>query len=153
MKNSPKQKHKKSLYISKQKSFLNSVSYLDLSKVPKLKFSLFYILISSLTTISLYLIELKFFSLSEFEFSKSVGITLFFSFCYLFLRIILMQKEFLFQAQIQIFLSFLSFVFNFMLVYHLTESFTKNLPFFGFLLAYNLHILNIAIITKILVKQ
>ncbi len=133
--------------------FLKDVSYLDLSKVSKLKFSLFYILISAFFTLIFYLIELKFYPSNELGFTKSVGITFIFSFIYLFLRIVLMQKEFLLQAQLQILLSFLSFGFNFFLVYLITESFTKNLPFFGFLLAYNLHILNIAIITKILVKK
>lgn len=129
------------------------LSYLDLSIVSIFEFSLLYInLVFFYLAVSVSM-EASFFHDNVLAISAGLVCTFVLSFVFLIFRMLLMKAKIRAALNWQIFFSFLSFPINLLFLFWLTDFFEKILPFFGFLIAYNLHILNIAFITKCLNKN
>jgi hypothetical protein len=97
--------------------------------------------------------ERRFFPNPEFAFTMGVLIGLVIQFIILNLRIILMQRQLKHSGEIQITFSFLSIFINIIILLVLLSALNNFSLVFGFFIAHNLNILNIAFITNRSVKK
>jgi hypothetical protein len=126
---------------------------LDLSKVSLLKFNAYYALSIGIYLLVSFSIERRFFPDSNLYFTLGVFIGLIVQFLILNVRIYLMQKSLLYSGEIQILFSFLSILVNIILIFVLLSALNIFSLVFGFFIAHNLNILNIAFITNRSVKK
>ena len=126
---------------------------LDLSKVSLLKFNTYYALSIGIYLLISFSMERRFFPNPEFAFTMGVLIGLVIQFVILNLRIILMQRQLKHSGEIQITFSFLSIFINIIILLVLLSALNNFSLVFGFFIAHNLNILNIAFITNRSVKK
>ena len=126
---------------------------LDLSKVSLLKFNTYYALASGIYLLISASIERRFFPNLELAFTSGVLIGLAIQFCILNVRIILMQRQLKHSGEIQITFSFLSIFVNIVALFFLISMINNFHLVFGFFIAHNFNILNIALITNRSVKK
>ena len=89
----------------------------------------------------------------HYQLSTGVFLGLVIQFFILNIRIILMQRKFKYSGEIQIASAFLSIILNFGVIVYLLYSVNNFSLIFGFFIAHNLNILNIALITNLSVKK
>ena len=126
---------------------------LDLSKVSLLKFNAYYALATGIYLLVSSTLEERFFPNPELAFTNGLFIGLIVQFCILNLRIILMQKQLKRSGEIQISFAFLSILINIIVLIVLISIKNNFSLVFGFFIAHNLNILNIAFITTRSVKK
>ena len=126
---------------------------LDLSKVSLLKFNAYYALAMGIYLLISSTLEERFFPNPELAFTNGLFIGLIVQFCILNLRIILMQKQLKRSGEIQISFAFLSILINIIVLIVLISIKNNFSLVFGFFIAHNLNILNIAFITTRSVKK
>lgn len=126
---------------------------LDLSKVSLLKFNTYYALSIGIYLLISSSIERRFFSNPELAFTVGMFIGLVIQLAILNLRIILMQKQLRHSGEIQISFTFLSILINIVVLVVLISALNNFSIVFGFFIAHNLNILNIAYITNRSVKK
>jgi uncharacterized membrane protein YbhN (UPF0104 family) len=126
---------------------------LDISKVDLYFFKKKYISFSFLFLLVCSCLENFYFSLSELQFTKGVFWGLLGNFILTLIKMESIKNKSKKSVQIFLFLSIFGIFIYFLLLYFITENFSKNLPLYGFLLAYNLHILFIVLITNYSTKS
>lgn len=126
---------------------------LDLTQVRLLKFNGYYTLLAGIYLLISFDLERRFFTESEFGFTTGVFLGLVIQFFILNIRIFLMQRKFKYSGEIQIASAFLSIILNFGVIVYLLYSVNNFSLIFGFFIAHNLNILNIALITNLSVKK
>lgn len=126
---------------------------LDLTKVKLSKFSFYYIAFVLVYLLIFLVIENRFFPNPEIPFTSGVLVGFAIQFLILNLRIYLMQRNWRFGGEIQIAFSFLSLLINLAVLILLSYSANNFSLIFGFFIAHNLNILNIALITNLAVKK
>ena len=126
---------------------------LDLSKVSLLKFNAYYALATGIYLLVSSTLEERFFPNPELAFTNGLFIGLIVQFSILNLRIVLMQKQLKRSGEIQISFAFLSILINIIVLIVLISIKNNFSLVFGFFIAHNLNILNIAFITTRSVKK
>ena len=126
---------------------------LDLSKVSLLKFNAYYALATGIYLLVSSTLEERFFPNPELAFTNGLFIGLIVQFSILNLRIVLMQKQLKRSGEIQISFVFLSILINIIVLIVLISIKNNFSLVFGFFIAHNLNILNIAFITTRSVKK
>ncbi len=126
---------------------------LDLSKVSLLKFNAYYALSIGIYLLISSIIERRIFPNPELAFTVGLFIGLAIQLAILNLRIILMQKQLRHTGEIQISFAFLSILINIIVLVILISTLNNFSIVFGFFIAHNLNILNIAFITNRSVKK
>jgi hypothetical protein len=126
---------------------------LDLTQVRLIKFNWNYALLGTIYLLIASVIENRFFKNADMPFTSGIFLGLSIQFCILNLRIILMQRKFKYSGEIQIGFAFLSIIINFGVLIFLLYSVNNFSLIFGFFIAHNLNILNIALITNLSVKK
>lgn len=126
---------------------------LDLTKVQISKFSAYYILFVFVYLLIFVAIENRFFPNPEIPFTSGVLVGFTIQFLILNLRIYIMQRNWKFAGEVQIAFSFLSLLLNLAVLIFLLYSVNNFSLIFGFFIAHNLNILNIALITNLAVKK
>ena len=126
---------------------------LDLSKVSLLKFKAYYALATGIYLLVSSTLEERFFPNPELAFTNGLFIGLIVQFSILNLRIVLMQKQLKRSGEIQISFAFLSILINIIVLIVLISIKNNFSLVFGFFIAHNLNILNIAFITTRSVKK
>ncbi|MBK6606003.1 MAG: hypothetical protein KBF99_18280 [Leptospiraceae bacterium] len=126
---------------------------LDLSKVSLLKFNAYYALAMGVYLLISSTLEERFFPNPELAFTNGLFIGLIVQFSILNLRIVLMQKQLKRSGEIQISFAFLSILINIIVLIVLISIKNNFSLVFGFFIAHNLNILNIAFITTRSVKK
>ena len=126
---------------------------LDLSKVSLLKFNAYYALAMGIYLLISSTLEERFFPNPELAFTNGLFIGLIVQFSILNLRIVLMQKQLKRSGEIQISFAFLSILINIIVLIVLISIKNNFSLVFGFFIAHNLNILNIAFITTRSVKK
>lgn len=120
----------------------------DLSKVNLIKFNIYYLALSAIYLLISSRLELRFFPNPELFFTIGLMIGLGIQFSFLNLRINIMKSDIQKSGNLQMMLSFLSIVIN-VIALIILLSFINNFSLvFGFFIAHNLNILNIALITN-----
>lgn len=120
----------------------------DLSKVDKIKFNLSYLSLSAIYLFISSRIEARYFSNPDLVFTLGVFIGLLIQILLLNLRIVIMQKNLKLAGNLQIFISFFSILINVIILFILVTYLNNFSLVFGFFIAHNLNILNIALITN-----
>ena len=121
---------------------------LDISKIDLYSFVKRYLLFSFFFLLVCSILEKFYFLNIDLSFTEGVFWGLIGNLVINLIKIESIKKNTKKSNQIFLFLSIFGLFFYFILLYIITEKFSKNLPLYGFLLAYNLHILFIVLITN-----
>ena len=126
---------------------------LDFNHVKISKFIAYYLVLVFVYFLIAVVIEHRYFPNPEFTFTSGMLFSFIIQFLLLILRIYFIQRRFRNSGEIQTAFSFLSIFINFAVLIFLLYLANNFSVIFGFFIAHNLNMLNIALITNLSVKQ